>query len=108
MDIPEIHHQHGRRAFTEDCTLCGRCAEYCPDDQIIRVRAGSLAAFSSSRDYYKRQVKRETPDGERKVIRIARAKPADSSHGQIALLFCAGGAMEKRTYERRADRSGRL
>lgn len=81
MDIPEIHHQHGRRAFTEDCTLCGRCAEYCPDDQIIRVRVGSLAAFSSSRDYYKRQVKRETPDGERKVIRIARAKPADSGHG---------------------------
>ena len=29
------------------------------------------------------------------------------SHRQIALLFCAGGAMEKRTYERRGDRSGR-
>ena len=51
------------------------------DDQIIRVRVGPLAAFSSSRDYYKRQVKRETPDGERKVIRIARAKPVDNSHG---------------------------
>jgi len=30
MDIHEIGTEYGKNAFHEDCTLCGRCAEYCP------------------------------------------------------------------------------
>lgn len=79
MDIPEIHHAHGRRAFNEDCTLCGRCAEFCPDDGVIRIKFGPLALFSSARDYYKKRVRGETPEGEVKPIRIVR-KPARETH----------------------------
>ena len=79
MDIPEIHHQHGRKAFNEDCTLCGRCAEFCPDDKIIQIKFGPLAVFSSAREYYKQRVKGETPEGEVKPIRIIR-KPAGETN----------------------------
>ncbi len=79
MDIPEIHHQHGRKAFNEDCTLCGRCAEFCPDDKIIQIKFGPLAVFSSAREYYKQRVKGETPEGDVKPIRIVR-KPAGETN----------------------------
>jgi NAD-dependent dihydropyrimidine dehydrogenase PreA subunit len=72
MDIPEIHHEHGRKAYNEDCTLCGRCAEFCPDDQVIKLKLGPLTLFSSSREYYKKRLKIETPEGEIKPIRIYR------------------------------------
>ncbi len=75
MDIPEIHHESGRKAFNEDCTLCGRCAEYCPDDGIIKIKFGPWAVFSSSRDYYKKRLKMETPEGMPKPIKfVTRAK----------------------------------
>ena len=63
MDIHEIWHKDGPKAFHEDCTLCGRCAEFCPDDDIIKVKFGPLPIFSSSRDYYKRRIRQEKPDG---------------------------------------------
>lgn len=76
MDIHEIHTEHGRKAFHEDCTLCGRCAEYCPDDGVISIRFGPWAVFQSSRDYYKQRVKNESPNGDPKPIRIVRKKDA--------------------------------
>lgn len=79
MDIPEIHHEHGRKAYNEDCTLCGRCAEFCPDDKIIQIKLGPFPLFASSRDYYKKRLKSETPEGEIKPIRIVRREK--SGHG---------------------------
>jgi len=72
MDIPEIHHESGRKAFNEDCTLCGRCAEFCPDDGVIRIKFGPWAVFSSSREYYKKRLKMETPEGNPKPIKFVR------------------------------------
>lgn len=69
MDIPEIHHEHGSRAFSEDCTLCGRCAEYCPEDDVIQLKWGPFKVFGSSRAYYKARVKAENPRGEAKPVR---------------------------------------
>lgn len=63
MDIPEIWHEHGAKAFTEDCTLCARCVEYCPDDGIIQIKAGPIPLIASSRDYYRQRVRGEKPDG---------------------------------------------
>lgn len=68
MDIPEIHHKFGKEAFTEDCTLCGRCVEFCPDNQIIKIKFGFFSIFSSNRQYYKRKIKTQTPDGDIKVV----------------------------------------
>jgi NAD-dependent dihydropyrimidine dehydrogenase PreA subunit len=84
MDIPEISRQAGRKAYHEDCTLCGRCAEYCPQDGVIQLKWGPLALFSSSREYYKRRVKGELPDGTVKPVKFVkpakqdRASPADA------------------------------
>ena len=72
MDIPEIHHESGRKAFNEDCTLCGRCVEFCPDDGVISIKFGPWAAFSSSREYYKKRLKMETPEGNPKPIKFVR------------------------------------
>ena len=63
MDIPEIWKEHGAKAFNEDCTLCGRCVEFCPDDNVIQIKAGPFPIFSSSRDYYRKRIKEERPDG---------------------------------------------
>ena len=63
MDIQEIWHESGHKAFHEDCTLCGRCAEFCPDDKVIQLKFAWWAWFSSSREYYKRRIKGEKPEG---------------------------------------------
>lgn len=72
MDIHEIAREHGNKAFHEDCTLCGRCAEFCPDDGIIQIRFFGFTLFKSSRDYYKKRVKIESPEGmpKKRVIKI--------------------------------------
>lgn len=72
MDIPEISKGEGRKAYNEDCTLCGRCAEYCPQDGVIKLKWGPLALFSSSREYYKAKVKVELPDGTVKPVKFVR------------------------------------
>nr|VFJ62777.1 MAG: 4Fe-4S binding domain-containing protein [Candidatus Kentron sp. DK] len=69
MDIHEIQQKSGPRAFHEDCTLCGRCAEYCPEDGVIQIKFGPLTLFRSSRDYYKRRIRGEKPDGEYPTVK---------------------------------------
>lgn len=68
MDIHEIGQEHGSKAFHEDCTLCGRCAEFCPDDGVISIKFGPLTLFKSTREYYKRRIKGESPRGEFKTV----------------------------------------
>ncbi len=63
MDIPEISQAEGKKAYNEDCTLCGRCAEYCPQDGVIRLQWAKITLFRSSREYYKARVREELPDG---------------------------------------------
>ncbi len=72
MDIHEIHTEHGRKAFHEDCTLCGRCVEFCPDDGIIAIQFGPWRLFRSARDYYKKRVRKESPNGNPKPIKIVK------------------------------------
>jgi len=72
MDIPEISTEDGRRAYTEECTLCGRCVEYCPQDGTLQLKWGPLALFASSREYYKARAKGELPDGTVKPLKFLR------------------------------------
>ena len=77
MDIHEIGSEYGNKAFHEDCTLCGRCAEYCPDDDVIQIKFFGIRLFGSSREYYKKRVKRQSPEGQpkKRVIDIQFVKP---------------------------------
>ena len=81
LDIPEIASEEGRKAYNEDCTLCGRCAEYCPQDGVIKLKWGPFALFASSREYYKNRVKGELPDGTVKPVKFVRnaVKPASGA-----------------------------
>jgi len=72
MDIPEISSEDGRKAYAEDCTLCGRCVEYCPQDGSLQLKWGPLALFASSREYYKARAKGELPDGTVKPLKFVR------------------------------------
>lgn len=71
MDIHEISREHGRKAFHDDCTLCMRCVEFCPDDDVIQVKFGPVPLFKSSREYYKARIKVDAPDGTVKLARVS-------------------------------------
>jgi len=70
MDIPEIWREHSNKAFHEDCILCGRCAEFCPDDGVIHLQFAKWRWFSSARDYYKSRSRTENAKGELKRVSI--------------------------------------
>jgi ferredoxin-type protein NapH len=78
MDIPEISGKDPQRAFSEDCTLCGRCAEFCPNDQVIRLRFGPMTLFASSKRYFSHRSRTEKPDGTPRLC-PEREKPGSPS-----------------------------
>lgn len=81
MDIHEIGREHGGKAFHEDCTLCGRCAEFCPGDDVIQIKFFGFRLFGSGLDYYKKRVKQESPEGLPKQAVIWLKPVKDEKHG---------------------------
>ncbi|MCW8914794.1 MAG: 4Fe-4S binding protein [Magnetovibrio sp.] len=63
MDIHEVAFEFGSKAFHADCTMCGRCVEFCPDDGVLSLKLGPVALFKSSGAYMKRRAKIDKPDG---------------------------------------------
>ncbi|MEW8507872.1 MAG: 4Fe-4S binding protein [Candidatus Thiodiazotropha sp.] len=60
MDIREIHTDMESRNVTfEDCTLCGRCVEFCPDQDVLQLKYTLLPVFSSSPRYFKQRKKQQ-------------------------------------------------
>ena len=58
MDIREIHTEMRRRNVTfEDCTLCGRCVEFCPEKDVLQLRYLGFPLFRASPAYFKRRRK---------------------------------------------------
>lgn len=54
MDIMEIHTEMEKRDVTfEDCTLCGRCVEFCPDKDVLQLKYAGLPVFSADPQYFK-------------------------------------------------------
>jgi formate hydrogenlyase subunit 6/NADH:ubiquinone oxidoreductase subunit I len=61
MDIREIHTDMTRKDVTfADCTLCGRCVEFCPDKGVLQIRYLGLPLFHSSPAYFKARKKAQT------------------------------------------------
>jgi polyferredoxin len=61
MDIHEIHtDMHSRNVTFEDCTLCGRCVEFCPDEDVLQLKYTVFPVFSSSPQYFKQRKKSQT------------------------------------------------
>jgi formate hydrogenlyase subunit 6/NADH:ubiquinone oxidoreductase subunit I len=58
MDIAEIHTEMEKRDVTfEDCTLCGRCVEFCPEKEVLQLKYASIPIFSADPQYFKRRNK---------------------------------------------------
>jgi polyferredoxin len=58
MDISEIHTEMRKKDVTfEDCTLCGRCVEFCPDKDVLQLRYASFPVFSAAPAYFKQRKK---------------------------------------------------
>ncbi|MBT3046584.1 MAG: 4Fe-4S binding protein [Candidatus Thiodiazotropha sp.] len=61
MDIREIHTDMESRNVTfEDCTLCGRCVEFCPDQDVLQLKYTRFPVFSSSPQYFKKRKNQQT------------------------------------------------
>jgi len=54
MDISEIHTEMQKRDVTfEDCTLCGRCVEFCPYKDVLQLKYTMIPVFSADPAYFK-------------------------------------------------------
>jgi len=63
MDIHEVAFEFGSKAFHADCTMCGRCVEFCPDDGMLALKLGPIPLFTASAAYMKARAKIDKPDG---------------------------------------------
>lgn len=56
MDIREIHTTEKQGDITfADCTLCGRCVEFCPDQDVLQLKYATFPIFSASPRYFKQR-----------------------------------------------------
>ncbi|MEW8586702.1 MAG: 4Fe-4S binding protein [Candidatus Thiodiazotropha sp.] len=77
MDIREIHTDMESRNVTfEDCTLCGRCVEFCPDQDVLQLKYTRFPVFSSSPHYFKQRKKQQSQWQKRTLIGWFRKRSA--------------------------------
>lgn len=61
MDIKEIHTEMLKKDVTfEDCTLCGRCVEFCPDKDVLKLKYAMFPVFKADPQYFKVRKKAQT------------------------------------------------
>lgn len=61
MDIKEIHTEMNRKDVTfDDCTLCGRCVEFCPEKNVMQLKYATIPIFSADPKYFKQRKKAQT------------------------------------------------
>jgi len=58
MDIREIHTEMEKRdVMHADCTLCGRCVEFCPDKDVLQLKYAVMPIFKAHPGYFKKRKK---------------------------------------------------
>jgi len=57
MDIREIHTSQEKDILFPDCTLCGRCVEFCPDKGVIAMKYAVIPIKVSDPQYFKHRNK---------------------------------------------------
>ncbi len=54
MDIREIHTEMEKKdVLHADCTLCGRCVEFCPDKDVLQMKYAVVPLFRADPGYFK-------------------------------------------------------
>ncbi|MCP4994344.1 MAG: 4Fe-4S binding protein [Gammaproteobacteria bacterium] len=81
MDIREIHTEMEKRDVTfEDCTLCGRCIEFCPYKDVLQLKYAGFKVFTADPAYFKprkkaqRQWEEKSLFGPKKSVKKAKAQ----------------------------------
>ena len=78
MDIREIHTEMRRRDVTfEDCTLCGRCVEFCPEKDLLQLKFLGMPVFRASPAYFKRRKRAQRDWEAATLLRSARGNLGD-------------------------------
>ena len=61
MDIREIHTEMDQKdVLHADCTLCGRCVEFCPDKDVLQLKYAVVPMFRADPAYFKQRKKAQT------------------------------------------------
>ena len=75
MDIREIHTEMDKRDVTfADCTLCGRCVEFCPDKDVLQLKYTVFPVFSADPAYFKVRKKAQTEWEKRTVVGMVKGR----------------------------------
>ena len=75
MDIREIHTEMEKRDVTyADCTLCGRCVEFCPDKDVLQLKYTVFPVFSADPAYFKVRKKAQTQWEKKTVIGMVKGE----------------------------------
>ena len=61
MDIREIHTEMDKKdVLFADCTLCGRCVEFCPDKDVLQMKYTFIPLLKADPAYFKKRKKAQT------------------------------------------------
>ncbi len=61
MDIREIHSEMDKKdVMFADCTLCGRCVEFCPDKEVLQLKYTFVPLLKAEPGYFKKRKKAQT------------------------------------------------
>ena len=79
MDIRELQSEFNNVEKTRDitlpdCTLCGRCVEFCPDKDVLQLRYLNIPVFSADPKYFKKRKKAQKQWDEIKLINLDAGK----------------------------------
>ena len=73
MDIREIHTSKEKDILMPDCTLCGRCVEFCPDKGVMALKYAVIPIKVSDPQYFKERNKAQKKwEGKQKPSRRAK------------------------------------
>ncbi|MBF0135959.1 MAG: 4Fe-4S binding protein [Magnetococcales bacterium] len=97
MEIREISTADGPAAFHDDCTLCGRCIEYCPEENVLSLRLGPLTLYRSSRALFQTRTGCESPAGfpKKRPMPTISATPATPTIPTTPIIPTPGTATER-------------
>ncbi|MEO5345767.1 MAG: 4Fe-4S binding protein [Magnetococcus sp. YQC-9] len=66
MEIPEVASPKASEVFHDDCTLCGRCIEFCPQERVLQLKFGPLTLCHSHPETFRARSREELANGSRR------------------------------------------
>lgn len=82
MDIEEIATEMEKRdVLHADCTLCGRCVEFCPDKDVLQLKYAIIPILSADPAYFKKRKKAQSNWEKLNLLSWWQKRKPDSGEG---------------------------